>query len=126
MLRKSAVKWTTINRQIMGAMLLALLTFTGCGAEISSKDELLARLFAECRRSQSRMTPAPMRLSTLQGIVSEPHDIVQLDEKQQKWQYHFADGTVEFTVMVEPDHHWTDEDPRVFVNLRALAEQEGL
>lgn len=121
------MKWMTISRRTIGAvLLLSLVAFSGCGEQISSKDELLARLFNECRRSQSRMTPAPMRLSTLQGIITEPHEVEQVDDQQQKWQYRFADGTVEFTVMVEPDHHWTDADPRVFVNLRALAEQEGL
>lgn len=115
---------TTFSQRIIGAVLpLVLLTVAGCGGDIESKDELLTRLFNECRRSQSRMTPAPMRLSTLHGIVTEPHEVVQVDDKQQKWQYHFADGTVEFTVMVEPDHHWSDADPRVFVNLRGLAVQ---
>ena len=117
------MKRTTLSQRIIGALLpLVLLTVAGCG-DISSKDELLTRLFNECRRSQSRMTPAPMRLSMLQGIITEPHEVEQLDEKQQKGQYHFADGTVAFTVMVEPDHHWTDADPRVFVNLRGLTQQ---
>ncbi len=100
---------------------LVLLAAVGCGDNIRSKDQLLTRLFEECKRSQSRMTPAPMRLSTLHGIVSDPDSVVQVDEKEQQWAYQFPDGTVEFSVMVEPGHHWTDEDPRVFVNLRSLA-----
>lgn len=117
------MRWMTSYRRVAAVLSsLVLLVTIGCGEQISSKDAFLERLFEQCKRSQSRMTPAPMRLSMLHKLLNSPDKVVQIGDKEQEWEYQFADGTVTFSVMVEPGHHWIDEDPRVFVNLRGLAE----
>ena len=100
--------------------LLNLVWAAGCDGELQGRDELIDRLYQECRRAQSRMTPAPIRLETLYRLVDAPHEVEQLDEKRQQWKYHFPAGEFQFTGMGEPDHSWQDENPRVFVNLRGL------
>ncbi len=109
-----------LQTPVVGMAWCAVLLVAGCGHGIDSTEDLVAVLHQECKRTESRITPVPIRLNTLYEVASRPQRVEQVDDQRQRWQYDFADGQVEFTVMVEPGHRWSDENPRVFVNLREL------
>ncbi len=105
---------------VCGLALWTLAGFSGCGKTFEGKDDLVAALHQSCRRVQSRITPDRVRLRELYEIATPPQSVEQVDEQRQRWHYKFPDGGVEFVVMLEPGHQWTDENPRVFVNLREI------